>query len=401
MAAQGWITVPGKGKRWRDGSGKLTYMPPASAGVAAQLSAPVEAALNGAVDALNRYGVGITPAARAEYLGAPAASTDWRKNPDGSPRIGNAATADLIAGQNAAIKAYDTPAPGLTAPAPQVTPAVRARQEAVTTMAQQYAPQDYWKSQTGAALAEAAKSGPRAGEAGYAQRADIQAWIEANKNAPKGADGKNIVERFLEKQRAQGLLDASGGGEAFLGERVAMPVDAESAAQAARRGLVGFEGNALEQAQADVARLQAGERGEMISRAFSGRLSSPELDQLLAKYRVSGADLGAYADAFTMKPSDVAFNGTVNLSPGQGMSIGQRPIEAPEVRQHSLQAVAPAQPAQAASTGASGSLGMQPTSASASQVGVAPARSADPVNTPNPADELARLHLTRAARLGY
>lgn len=35
----------------------------------------------------------------------------------------------------------------------------------------------------------------------YGQRADIQAWIEANKNAPKGADGKNIVKRFLDRQR--------------------------------------------------------------------------------------------------------------------------------------------------------------------------------------------------------
>lgn len=35
----------------------------------------------------------------------------------------------------------------------------------------------------------------------YSQRADIQAWIEANRNAPKGADGMNIVDRFLAKRR--------------------------------------------------------------------------------------------------------------------------------------------------------------------------------------------------------
>lgn len=35
----------------------------------------------------------------------------------------------------------------------------------------------------------------------HGQRADIAAWIEANKNAPKGADGMNIVDRFLAKQR--------------------------------------------------------------------------------------------------------------------------------------------------------------------------------------------------------
>jgi hypothetical protein len=76
-------------------------------------------------------------------------------------------------------------------------------------MAQQYAPQDYWKSETGKALAAAAESGPRAGQAGYAQRADIQAWIDANKNAPAGADGKNAVQRFLEQQRQKGLMDTS------------------------------------------------------------------------------------------------------------------------------------------------------------------------------------------------
>lgn len=35
----------------------------------------------------------------------------------------------------------------------------------------------------------------------YGQRADIQAWIDANRNAPKGADGMNVVDRFLAKQR--------------------------------------------------------------------------------------------------------------------------------------------------------------------------------------------------------
>lgn len=52
----------------------------------------------------------------------------------------------------------------------------------------------------------------------YAQRADIQAWMAANQNAARGADGKNIVERFLAKQRPlQAATDAapdySPGGE--------------------------------------------------------------------------------------------------------------------------------------------------------------------------------------------
>lgn len=42
----------------------------------------------------------------------------------------------------------------------------------------------------------------------YGQRADIAAWIEANKNAPKGADGMNIVDRFLAKQRPAAPLQS-------------------------------------------------------------------------------------------------------------------------------------------------------------------------------------------------
>ena len=92
------------------------------------------------------------------------------------------------------------PAPGQGAPAPHVAPPERARREAVTAMAQQYAPQNYWESETGKALAAAAqsagesalaarKSGPLADVAdtsnpasqAYWDRADIQAWAGANK----------------------------------------------------------------------------------------------------------------------------------------------------------------------------------------------------------------------------
>lgn len=55
-------------------------------------------------------------------------------------------------------------------------------------------------------IKRAADEGPRAGQVGYSDRADIRAWIDANKNAPKGVDGKNIVDRFLEQQRAKGLI---------------------------------------------------------------------------------------------------------------------------------------------------------------------------------------------------
>lgn len=140
---------------------------------------------------------------------------------------------------------------------------VDARASEARRMLQQATP--FWEREENKNLLQAAQvgGGPRAGEAGYAQRADIAAWIEANKNAPKGVDGKNIVDRFLEKQQRQGLLDTPEQAPGMGGTRIAMPVDAESAAQAGRSGLVGFEGNALEQAQANVSEIQGRERAAM------------------------------------------------------------------------------------------------------------------------------------------
>jgi hypothetical protein len=140
---------------------------------------------------------------------------------------------------------------------------VDARASEARRMLQQATP--FWEREENKNLLQAAQvgGGPRAGEAGYAQRADIAAWIEANKNAPKGVDGKNIVDRFLEKQQRQGLLDVPEQAPSMGGTRIAMPVDAESAAQAGRSGLVGFEGNALEQAQANVSEIQGRERAAM------------------------------------------------------------------------------------------------------------------------------------------
>lgn len=132
---------------------------------------------------------------------AVSAGGDWRKNPDGSPRIGNAATADLIAGQNAAIKAYDTPAPGLTAPAPQVTPAVRARREAVTTMAQQYAPQDFWKRENAQALVDLASKSQAPAEAKLAD------YYAAQSAAGSGNMGEIVtgLTAGLDGQRAEAM----------------------------------------------------------------------------------------------------------------------------------------------------------------------------------------------------
>lgn len=60
--------------------------------------------------------------------------------------------------------------------------------------------EEYRKDLQGNPLAEVPVQVDQRSQA-YAQRADIAKWIEANKNAPKGADGMNIVDRFLAKQR--------------------------------------------------------------------------------------------------------------------------------------------------------------------------------------------------------
>jgi hypothetical protein len=265
----------------------------------------------------------------------------------------------LRAGQNAAISAYTPVAPGLKAPDAYGDPAVRARESEARRMLQQATP--FWDREENKSLLQAAQvgGGPRAGEAGYAQRADIAAWIEANKNAPKGVDGKNIVDRFLEKQRSQGLLDAPSQASPLVGERIAMPTDANSAAQAAQRGLVGFEGSALEQAQGDVTAIQERERSAMNEKiwqaAATGELQSPITEANLAS-------APQWAQTGQAAPNPAAYS---------GMEIA-RPFTDPEFnRQY------------AALT--------QPVGAQSVATREEPA---------DPADALARRHLQRAAMIG-
>lgn len=236
---------------------------------------------------------------------------------------------------------------------------VDARASEARRMLQQATP--FWEREENKGLLQAAQvgGGPRAGEAGYAQRADIAAWIEANKNAPKGVDGKNIVDRFLEKQRAQGLLDAPGASPALGGERIAMPVDSESAAQAAQRGLTGFEGTALEQAQANVQEIQGRERAAMNEQIWQAAAAGtlPE---------VAGTSIPAKAPDWTQSAQAVA-----NPAVFGEMAIAQ-PFSNPEFnRQYAALA--------------------QPTGAQSVATREEPQ---------DPADALARRHLQRAALLG-
>jgi len=259
-----------------------------------------------------------------------------------------AAVPDLNAGMTGANWPAGVPEPG-TAVNPSTWPSGRppvlsddrdARASEATRMLQQATP--FWDREENRALKVAAGpvsqgGGPRAGEAGYAQRADISAWIEANKNAPKGADGKNIVDRFLEQQRAKGLLDAPGSTGGMGAERIAMPADAESAAQAGQRGLVGFDGTALQQAQANVNELQGRERDartrQIWQAAADGKL--PDLvaagsipgnlktdwanyspsDQVLTAY--AGTDLGIPAtEVLRGAPLTASGDPTEALAPG-------------------------------------------------------------------------------------
>lgn len=67
-----------------------------------------------------------------------------------------------------------------------------------------------WADPANATIANAATPGKegyvRSGEVGYSDRPDIVAWKNANRNAPRGPDGMNIVERFEAEQRRKGLL---------------------------------------------------------------------------------------------------------------------------------------------------------------------------------------------------
>jgi hypothetical protein len=305
VAEGSWVTVPANrtlsGKperRWQQPSGELMEVAPGLGFVAEQLRRATQ-------------GISTTPSANTGY------------QPGGGRMRGGrraAATPDLNAGMTGAnwpagVPRPSTPVDSSTWPtgrAPVLSDDRDARASEATRMLQQATP--FWEREENKALKVAAGpvdqgGGPRAGEAGYAQRADIAAWIEANKNSPKGADGKNIVDRFLDQQRAKGLLDAPGQPGGFGSERIAMPVDAESAAQAGQRGLVGFDGTALQQAQANVSELQGRERAAMTQQIWQAA-AEDKLPSLVAAGAIPG---NLKTDWANYTPSDknlIAYSGT-------------------------------------------------------------------------------------------
>jgi len=108
-------------------------------------------------------------------------------------------------------------------------------------MLQQATP--FWEREENKALKIAAGpvsegGGPRATEVGYAQRADIQAWMDAQR--AKGPAGAAMVERFMNQQRERGLLEQPTPAVDRL---IATPEQREAA-------MTGYDGRQPQQLQA-------------------------------------------------------------------------------------------------------------------------------------------------------
>lgn len=165
---------------------------------------------------------------------SPSARFDRRYTATGAPIPGMIGSGNVAGGGNAGAS-IQSPMSGI-APGSSwttaVTPGARARTERMNELSQQAGGQNYsFETAFPNEFAGAKSAAPvveqyrkdlaadplanapalidqRSQE--YGQRADIAKWMEANRNAPKGADGMNVVDRFLAKQRpaAQSLADS-------------------------------------------------------------------------------------------------------------------------------------------------------------------------------------------------
>lgn len=189
-------------------------------------------ALQGMADFLNRNQVGYggrRPAAapRPRTAGLPPSARVITQYPDGVPTGmggGNAGPSQASQWAPAAASPVNRPAPR-SAPAPMaavsggwtpmVTPAARNRASAVTTAAQQGG----LPAQTAPTLSSQMSSdisGWLSANQGRANASGLEQWMRANANAERSKlDGKNIVERFLEKERAAGRLGSPNYFEGF------------------------------------------------------------------------------------------------------------------------------------------------------------------------------------------
>lgn len=419
MSQGQWITVPANqtrsGKperRFRMSSGQIRETEPGLSYLGAQLGAlgRTLGSLGGpprySPEQMRQATAGVPLAPTASRAAPPA--DDWRQRVGNAP-LSSAQLAALRDGQNAAIRAYAPAAPVLPPPSGGgLSDDADARASERRRMQQQYAPQNYWASETGKAMAEATRTGPRADEAGYAQRADIAAWMEANKNAPKGADGLNIVERFERQQRERGLWGSPGATDGDLaGEQLTARGEADSTAQALRSEVAwadpALKGQTpLAAAQADVAGLQR-QQGQALQEQLLALAAAGQLPNFTGQQDTAVAFAPQGANPIS---PELAYSPELQ----GGLSLAQRPVEAPQARAQALAAVAPAHSSQALATGTGSGAGstLQPASAAASEVGVEPAAASGPANTENPADRLLAFHTnqlragrSRSAVLGY
>lgn len=169
----------------------------------------------------------------------------------------------------------------------------------------------------------------------YAQRADIAKWIEANKNAPKGADGMNVVERFLAKQRPAA---ASVADSPVLNPSEADRLTAESGYGSAKFDPESIQGlKALEAGNDWAASGMAGlkdakfERGEM---EYGGEMLRPsaamesERNRQIAESGYQGAqidtsDLSSFGVGSTWNGNGVGQLEDVPMSPATAESNRQ------------------------------------------------------------------------------
>lgn len=94
------------------------------------------------------------------------------------------------------------PGPGMGAPPVITNSAGRTRAENANTAYQQAGGRgNYWEENPD--MKRAAEEGPKAGDVGYSDRADIQAWMDA-----QGRDSA-IVKKFLADQERKGLIRRS------------------------------------------------------------------------------------------------------------------------------------------------------------------------------------------------
>lgn len=223
-SAPGWIDVPGKGKRYRMADGSLRFVSPDE--VTRDPVGLVNYGLQGFADFLNQVQGRPVLAQEASIR---SATTARSVTPPGNYRVPGVGEFDVRSGRPVGAMAT---APLVTAPI--ATPARQAERSERNRMLQQAGgPNISQRLVPTEAEAEAINAAQaRAQDAViayrgqdrdstttslpaqldqrdpiYAQRADIQAWMEANKNAPKGADGMNIVDRFLARQRPAAAVD--------------------------------------------------------------------------------------------------------------------------------------------------------------------------------------------------